>query len=109
MNPALRKAILFGVGVYHLSREKVESFVQELQKEGALSPQEGKKIVEEVVSNLDKEKDRFAKELDRVVRQAMTDLNMTGATQAKPAAKSAAKPAAKKAPAKKVTKPAAKK
>jgi polyhydroxyalkanoate synthesis regulator phasin len=75
MNEIIRKAILFGVGVYHLSREKVEKFIRELEKDGQITPEEGKKLVEEVISRLDVERAKLGGEIDRIVKQVLTEVN----------------------------------
>jgi polyhydroxyalkanoate synthesis regulator phasin len=37
MKKLIRKAILFGMGVASLTREKIEEFVKELEKEGKVT------------------------------------------------------------------------
>lgn len=74
MTDIIRKAILFGVGVYHISREKLENFVSELEKDGALTPAEGKKVVEDVMKQVDQSKDKVASEVERVVKRVLTEI-----------------------------------
>lgn len=111
MNQALRKALLFGIGVYHLTREKVEEFISELQAEGTLTPEEGKKVVEEVLKRAESEGSRLSQEVEKAVRKAIKDfgIDQKAAAVKKEITKtqkktSGKKPVAKKKPLRKDTK-----
>ena len=68
MKRVIRKAILFGMGVTTLSKEKIEKFVKELEKEGELSGEEGKKLIKELVRDVDKKQKELSKNMKRHAR-----------------------------------------
>lgn len=49
MNPTVRKAFLFMVGAAAVTKEKVNQFIAELEKEGALNEDEGKELFREMM------------------------------------------------------------
>jgi len=55
MSDMFRKMGLFGIGVISLTQEKVEEFSQEMIKKGELSREEGKKFVNELLSEREKQ------------------------------------------------------
>ncbi len=65
-----RKAALLGIGVYALSKEKIEEFAQEMVKKGELNQEEGKKFVLEVLS----EKNRQCKEIEEKITSKVKDV-----------------------------------
>lgn len=100
MNNTLRKALLFGIGVFHISREKVETFVQDLQKDGNLTPEEGKKVVDEVMKKAEAEGKKLTNEIDRVVREVLEENDVqvteTKTSSTKKGKRSSTKKSAKK-------------
>lgn len=76
MKEIIRKAILLGLGGYQYMKEGVEGFVKSLEKEGKLSPEEGKKLIEEMT---DKAKTATKKETDALkdsVRKVMDEVGV---------------------------------
>ncbi len=72
----VRKSILFGLGGYQYAKEGIDNFVKDLEKEGKLTPEEGKKLVDEVIS---KGKDVSDKELDHLkdaVKKVMNEIGV---------------------------------
>ena len=51
MRKHLRKAVLFGMGVLSMTRDKIEEFVKELEKEGKITEKEGRKLVEDLLKD----------------------------------------------------------
>ena len=60
MDDLVRKALLFGVGVTVITKEKAEKVVKELQKKQKISPQEGKKMVREIMKQSEKKTNDLA-------------------------------------------------
>ncbi len=50
----VKKSILFGLGAAVLTKEEIEDFVKDLQKDKDLTPEEGKKVVREVIAEAEK-------------------------------------------------------
>ncbi len=61
MKKLIRKSLLFGLGALTLTKEKVEDFIKELEKEGGLSKAEGKKLVKDVLKYTKKQQDAVSK------------------------------------------------
>lgn len=76
MQDKLKKALLFGLGVFQISKEKVESFVEELQKDGDITPEEGKKLVQEVMSRFDNQKDKFTEDVEEIVKRVLKEMDL---------------------------------
>ena len=49
MKDLLKKAILFGVGIGSMTKDKVEEFVKDLEKSGYFDEKEGRKLVEDLI------------------------------------------------------------
>jgi len=50
----VKKSILFGLGAVYLTKEEVEKFIKSLEKDGKITPTEGKKVVREVLNDAEK-------------------------------------------------------
>ncbi len=76
----VKKSILFGLGAYAITKEEVEDFVKDLQKDKDLTPDEGKKMVKELVSlaekKLKKPNAEFKKSMEKIVKGVMSDLGV---------------------------------
>jgi polyhydroxyalkanoate synthesis regulator phasin len=68
MDDLVRKALLFGIGVTALTKEKAEKFVKEIQKRENIDTEEGKKMVKQLVIVSEKK----AKELAEIVNKHVT-------------------------------------
>ncbi|PIY60770.1 hypothetical protein COY95_00075 [Candidatus Woesearchaeota archaeon CG_4_10_14_0_8_um_filter_47_5] len=65
MKDMIKKGILLGLGIGALTREKAEAFVKDIQKDGTLTPEEGKKYVRELL----KESEKAHKHVEALVRK----------------------------------------
>lgn len=74
MNNALKKAVLFGVGAFYLTKDKVQDLVKELEAEGALDPKEGQELVKEVMARSEKRAEEIQKLVKAEVRRVMKEL-----------------------------------
>ena len=78
MNKSFRKTLLFGIGTYYLTRDRVENFVNDLQKDGELSAQEGKKMVKDFMDRADEYAQKSEDELRRVVKKVVAEIKKAG-------------------------------
>jgi polyhydroxyalkanoate synthesis regulator phasin len=72
----LKKSILFGLGTYEVTREKVEEFVERMKTEEKITPEEGKKLVEDVMSDVEKEGKEYKERVREVVKDVLTELGV---------------------------------
>lgn len=74
MRELIKKVGLLGVGLFALTEEKVKEVIEELEKKGELSKEEGKQFVKELVEERKKQREEIAslvsKELEKVLRRA---------------------------------------
>lgn len=77
MNPTLRKAILFLVGATSLTREKIDSFIKELEKEGALDQEEGRKLFEQMMAKSSEKATEVGKQVREEVKKALAEMGFT--------------------------------
>lgn len=67
---------MFGVGAWHLSKEKLEEFVEELREEGALNPEEGKQLVSEVMAEAEVKAKDLRRRVEEEVEKIMAAYQM---------------------------------
>ncbi|MBN1915666.1 phasin family protein [Candidatus Dojkabacteria bacterium] len=76
----VRKSILFGLGAYQITKEEVEDFVKDLQKDETITPQEGKKMIQEIVKAAEKKMKRpneeLKKSMERIVKSVINELGV---------------------------------
>lgn len=70
MSEMFKKMGLFGIGVISLTQEKIEEFTQEMIKKGEMSQEEGKKFVNDVLS----EKDRQVKNIEDQINEKVKEV-----------------------------------
>ena len=68
----LKKTLLAGLGVYSLSREKAQEFMDDLVKRGELSKDEGSKFVKAMVDKAEEETAFVKKMIDERINQVMS-------------------------------------
>ena len=67
----LKKTLLAGLGVYSLSREKAQEYMDDLVKRGELSKDEGSKFVKAMVDKAEEEAAFVKKMIDERVSQIL--------------------------------------
>jgi polyhydroxyalkanoate synthesis regulator phasin len=72
----LERMFLLGVGVFSLTKEKIESAVEELVERGKLSKEEGRNLVTELGERGMREKDAFAGFVSEHTRKAIDMANL---------------------------------
>lgn len=76
MSDMFRKMGLFGIGVISLTQEKVEEFSQEMIKKGELSREEGKKFVQELISEREKQIQELEDKINERVKETIEKSGM---------------------------------
>jgi polyhydroxyalkanoate synthesis regulator phasin len=75
MNDKVKKALLFGIGSIYYTKDKIEDFIKDLEKEN-ITPEEGKKLVEEFMTKASKFKTEQESEVKKVVKQTLEELGV---------------------------------
>lgn len=71
-----RKAILLGLGALELTREKVDSLVDELIKRGEVAAKERSALVEEFLKTAEEEEKKVLEKINTALRSAVTELGL---------------------------------
>ena len=77
----MKKAMLIGLGLTSMTRDKVEQFAREISEDSKLSEEEGKKLVEEMVRQSDEARANMEKEVRGLVKKTMEKLNIPSRTE----------------------------
>ena len=72
----VKKGILLGLGAAELTREKVETLVDELIRRGELAQKERKVAVEELLEGARRAQDELFKRVRGVVERTVTELGL---------------------------------
>ncbi len=76
MENLLKKAIYTGVGLVTVATEKMQETVTNLVDKGSISEEEGKKIVDDFVANLDEQKDKFEGRVSKIVNKIVNSVDL---------------------------------
>lgn len=71
-----RKAVLLGLGALELTREKVESFVDELVRRGEASAQEKAAVVDELLKAAEEEEKKAMEKISMALRSVLAELGL---------------------------------
>ena len=71
MSGFLKRVILTTLGTVSLTKKKAESLVKDLVKHGDLTQIEGKKLINDLTKNVEKEKDVIEKNTEKVIRNIL--------------------------------------
>jgi polyhydroxyalkanoate synthesis regulator phasin len=72
----IKKAVLTGIGVASLTREKVEDFSKELIVKGKLTEQEGEKFVKEMLSRAEESRESLKNQTENLVKNAVDKMQL---------------------------------
>ncbi len=72
----IKKAVLTGMGVASLTKEKIDDFSRELIDKGKLSEQEGEKIVLEMRKRVEESKEALVNQTDKVVEATLNRMQL---------------------------------
>ncbi len=82
MNESFKKLVLFSVGAFTMTRDKIEELVGELRAEGALDVEEGEKLVREVMEQVDERTKVLRAKVKAEVVSVLDEMGMTAADRA---------------------------
>lgn len=92
MNPAIKRMLLFTAGVVDIVGEKIKHLGESIKTEGALDPQEGRKVVSEVMQGATKKAEEVRTQVAQGA-QVATQHVQRAADSAREAVHNATKPA----------------
>ncbi len=72
----MKKALLMGLGVASLTKEKIEEMSRDFIEQGKLTQQEGEKLVDELLAKAEESKQDLKKEIDNRVEEIITKMNL---------------------------------
>ncbi len=72
----IKKALLTGIGVASLTKEKIDELSKELIKKGQLSEQEGQQFVEEMINRAEESKKSLQKQTETIVEKTLSKMNL---------------------------------
>ncbi len=72
----IKKAILTGVGIAALTKEKMEDLSKELIDKGKLSEQEGEKFVQDMLNRADESREIFKGQTESLVKNTIAKMHL---------------------------------
>jgi polyhydroxyalkanoate synthesis regulator phasin len=72
----IKKAVLTGVGVAALTKEKVEELSQDIVEKTKMSESEGEKFVKEMLARADESKEAIKEQTDKVVKNVLGKMQL---------------------------------
>ena len=76
----IKKAVLTGMGVASLTKEKIDEFSRELIDKGKLSEQEGEKFILEMRKRAEESKEALVNQTDKVVEATLKRMQLVRAS-----------------------------
>lgn len=71
MSSFLKRVILTTLGTMSLTKKKAEDLVKDLVKQGDLTQTEGKKFVNDLMNNVEKERNTIEKNTEKTIRNIL--------------------------------------
>lgn len=72
----LKKGMLLGIGLASLTRERIESTVEDLIKRGEVSEKDGKTLVEELKTRSEEMRSEMTRKVEKAVRDTLDKVNI---------------------------------
>jgi polyhydroxyalkanoate synthesis regulator phasin len=72
----MKKAMLTGVGLAAMTRDKIEEMAKELTEKGEMTEKEGKELVDELVKKSEKAKKDLETKMEDVVEKVLGKMNL---------------------------------
>ena len=76
MFDTFKKGILTGIGVGLMTKSKIEEYAKKVAMEAKLSEAEGKKFVDDMVSESKQAQEKFEERVQNAVAEAVSKLNL---------------------------------
>jgi len=75
----IKKAVLTGMGVASLTKDKIDEFSRELIEKGKLTEQEGEKFVQEMLKRAEESRDALILQTHKVVEATLNKMQLAKA------------------------------
>lgn len=75
----IKKAVLTGMGVASLTKDKIDEFSRELIEKGKLTEQEGEKFVQEMRKRAEESRDALVLQTDKIVEATLNKMQLAKA------------------------------
>ncbi len=72
----IKKAVLTGVGIASLTKDKIEDLAKELTDKGKMSEQEGEKLVQEMLNRAEESRETVKKQTESLVQDAIAKMKL---------------------------------
>jgi len=72
----IKKAVLTGVGIASLTKDKIEDLAKELVVKGKMSEQEGEKLVQEILDRAEESRTNINNQTEKIVRKTITKMQL---------------------------------
>ena len=72
----IKKAILTGVGIAALTKDKVEDLAKELIDKGKISEQEGEKLVKEMLNRAEESRETLKSQTESLVKSSIAKMHL---------------------------------
>lgn len=72
----VKKVLLTGVGVAALSKEKIEDLAKDFVEKGKMTEQEGKKLVDQLLSSSDEARQDLQKQIEGKVQAVLEKMDL---------------------------------
>jgi polyhydroxyalkanoate synthesis regulator phasin len=76
MIDVIKKVLLTGVGVAALSKEKIEELAKDLAEKGKMSEQEGKALVDQLLTSSDEARQDLQKQVEEKVQKVLEKMDL---------------------------------
>lgn len=76
MIEVLKKAMYTGVGMALLTRDKLEELGQEMVKQADLGEEQGKKFIDDMMTQSEKAREEFTSKVNSLVGESLKSMNM---------------------------------
>ena len=77
----IKKAMFTGIGIASLTKDKVEEIAKEFVEKGKISEQEGKKLVDELLTRSDESKEAIRQQVDERIQLAFQKMNIARSSE----------------------------
>jgi polyhydroxyalkanoate synthesis regulator phasin len=71
-----KKAVLTGIGVASLTKDKVDELAQEFIEKGKMSEQEGEKFVTEILKKSEESRQGLTRQIEKKIETAVEKMNL---------------------------------
>ncbi len=72
----VKKTLLTGVGVAALSKEKIEDLAKDLIEKGKMTEQEGKKLVDQLLSSSEEARQDLQKQIEEKIQAVLEKMDL---------------------------------